>query len=54
MYVFTIKGRAINSKATLQTTVMFSTTEVEYMAITKPFKKSTWLRGFLGEICDDL
>ena len=54
VYVFTIRGCAINSKATLQTIVMFSTTEVEYMAITKPSKKSTWLRAFLGEICDDL
>ncbi|KAG8482688.1 hypothetical protein CXB51_024472 [Gossypium anomalum] len=34
-YVFTIGGCAISWKATLQTTVVLSTTEAEYMAITE-------------------
>ena len=53
-YVFTIGGCIISWNATLQTTVALSTTEVEYMAITKACKETIWLRGFLGEICDDL
>ena len=53
-YVFTIRGCAISWKATLQTTAALSTTEAEYMAITKVCKVAIWLRGLLGEICDDL
>ncbi|KAJ3678046.1 hypothetical protein LUZ60_001849 [Juncus effusus] len=37
-------------KSTLQATVALSSTEAEYMAITKAFKKAIWLKGFVGEM----
>ena len=39
-YVFTIGGYAISWKATLQSTVTLSTTETEYMVVTKACKKA--------------
>ncbi|PHT66519.1 hypothetical protein T459_30944 [Capsicum annuum] len=54
VYVFTIGGFAISWKATLQTTVAFSTTEVEYMAIIEAFKEAIWLKGLFGELGKDL
>ncbi|KAG8486285.1 hypothetical protein CXB51_019701 [Gossypium anomalum] len=39
-YIFTIRGCVISWKATLQTTVALSTTEAEYMAITKACKEA--------------
>ncbi|PHU15135.1 Retrovirus-related Pol polyprotein from transposon TNT 1-94 [Capsicum chinense] len=53
-YVFTIGGCAISWKATLQTTVALSTTEVEYMVITKAFKEAIWLKSLFGELNKDL
>ncbi|KAG8503399.1 hypothetical protein CXB51_001318 [Gossypium anomalum] len=53
-YVFTIGGCAISWKATLQTTVALSTTEVEYMAITEACKEAIWLKGLLSELNEDL
>ena len=53
-YAFTIGGCAISWKVTLHTIVAFSTIKVEYMAITEACKEAIWLKGFLGEICDDL
>ena len=53
-YVFHIEGCAISWKVTFQITIVLSTTEAEYMAITKACKESIWLKGLLGEICDDL
>ncbi|GKV27145.1 hypothetical protein SLEP1_g36348 [Rubroshorea leprosula] len=44
-YVFTLSGCAISWKATLQSTVALSTTEVEYMKITKAVKEALWLKG---------
>ncbi|KAG8475835.1 hypothetical protein CXB51_032770 [Gossypium anomalum] len=53
-YVFTIGGRAISWKATLQTTVALSTTEAEYMAITEACKEAIWLKGLFSELNEDL
>ncbi|KAG8478507.1 hypothetical protein CXB51_028390 [Gossypium anomalum] len=53
-YVFTIEGFAISSKATLQTTVALSTTEVEYMAITEACKEAIWLKGLFSKPNEDL
>ncbi|PHT76169.1 hypothetical protein T459_19691 [Capsicum annuum] len=39
-YVFTIGGCAISWKATLQTTIILSTTEAKYMAITEACKEA--------------
>ena len=39
-YVFPIRGYAISWKATLQSTIALSTTEAEYMALTKACKEA--------------
>ncbi|KAG8473113.1 hypothetical protein CXB51_035076 [Gossypium anomalum] len=44
----------IGWKATLQTTVALSTTEAEYMAITKACKKAIWLKGLFSKLNEDL
>ncbi|KAG8491200.1 hypothetical protein CXB51_014356 [Gossypium anomalum] len=53
-YVFTIRGCAINWKATLQTTVALFTTEAEYMAIAEACKKVIWLKGLFSELNEEL
>ncbi|KAG8480706.1 hypothetical protein CXB51_025391 [Gossypium anomalum] len=53
-YVFTIGGCAISWKATLQTTIALSTTEVEYMEITEACKEAIWLKGLFSELNEDL
>ena len=50
-YVFTISGCAVSWKASLQATVTLSTTEAEYMAISKTCKEAIWLRGLYSELC---
>lgn len=50
-YVFIIVGCATSWKASLQTTIALSTTEVEHMAIPKVGKEPVWLRGLYFEIC---
>ncbi|KAG8502523.1 hypothetical protein CXB51_001167 [Gossypium anomalum] len=52
-YVFRIGGCTISWKATLQTTVALSTTEVEYMAITEACKEAIWLKGLFSELNED-
>ncbi|GKV37057.1 hypothetical protein SLEP1_g45126 [Rubroshorea leprosula] len=49
-YVFTLLGCAISWKATLQSTVALSTTEVEYMAITEAIKEALWLKGLVSDL----
>ena len=49
-YLFIIRGCAISWKATLQSTVALSTTEVEYMAVIESCKEALWLRGLFGEL----
>jgi len=34
---------------TLQSTVVLSTTEVEYMAVTEAIKEAIWLRGLVED-----
>ncbi|GJU78181.1 retrotransposon protein, putative, ty1-copia subclass [Tanacetum coccineum] len=46
-YVFTIGGCVVSWKASLQTTVALSTTEAEYMAISKACKEAIWLRKII-------
>nr|CAD40121.3 OSJNBa0061C06.5 [Oryza sativa Japonica Group] len=50
-YVFTIGGCAVSWKASLQATVALSTTEADYMAISKVCKESIWLKGLYTELC---
>ncbi|KAG8499322.1 hypothetical protein CXB51_005880 [Gossypium anomalum] len=53
-YIFTIGGCAISWKVTLQTIVALSTTEAEYMAITRACKEAIWLKGLFSELNEDL
>ena len=53
-YVFINGNCAIGWKVALQTTIMLSTIEIEYMASTEACKEVIWLRGLLGEICGGL
>jgi len=49
-YVFTLSECAISWKATLQSKVAFSTTEVEYMATVEVVKEAFWLRDLAGDL----
>ena len=49
-YVLTLSGYAISWKATLQSTIVLSITEAEYMALTKSFNELMWLTVLLGKI----
>nr|GEZ98961.1 retrovirus-related Pol polyprotein from transposon TNT 1-94 [Tanacetum cinerariifolium] len=49
-YVFMVHGCVVSWKATLQHVVALSTTEVEYMVLTKVVKESIWLQGLLIEL----
>nr|GEV55292.1 copia LTR rider [Tanacetum cinerariifolium] len=44
-YVFTIRNSVVSWKPTLQPSVALSTTEVEYIALTKAAKEGIWLKG---------
>lgn len=48
-YVFTFVGAAINLISRLQQVVALSTTEAEYVALTKGAKEMIWLQHLLGE-----
>ena len=52
--VFTIGGCAISWKATLQSTVAFTTIDAEYMAVIEACKEALWLKGLFGELSDQL
>ncbi|XP_070016936.1 secreted RxLR effector protein 161-like [Nicotiana sylvestris] len=49
-YVFSFVKAPISWKSTLQSTVVLSTTEAEYMAITEVVKEAIWLQGLLKEL----
>ncbi|GJX74338.1 retrovirus-related pol polyprotein from transposon TNT 1-94 [Tanacetum coccineum] len=49
-YTFLVQGCVVSCKATLQHVMALSTTEVEYMALTKAVKEAIWLRGLLEEL----
>ncbi|OMO73383.1 Integrase, catalytic core [Corchorus capsularis] len=49
-YIFTLYGCAIRWKATLQATVVLSTTEAEYMSLTEGIKEGMWLHGLVDSL----
>uniref|UniRef100_A0A2N9HBW1 Integrase catalytic domain-containing protein n=1 Tax=Fagus sylvatica TaxID=28930 RepID=A0A2N9HBW1_FAGSY len=49
-YVFTLSGRPICWKSTLQSIVAMSTTEAEYMAVAEATKEALWLKGLVKEL----
>ncbi|XP_070015929.1 secreted RxLR effector protein 161-like [Nicotiana sylvestris] len=49
-YVFTFAKAPVSWKFTLQSTVVLSTTEAEYMAIIEAVKEAIWLQGLLKEL----
>nr|GEY60693.1 retrotransposon protein, putative, Ty1-copia subclass [Tanacetum cinerariifolium] len=49
-YVFMVHGCVVSWKAILQHVVVLSTTEPDYMALTKAVKESIWLKGLLIEL----
>ena len=49
-YVFTLCGSVISWKATLQSIVALSTTEVEYMVAMEAVKKIVWLKDLVGDL----
>nr|GEU64869.1 retrotransposon protein, putative, Ty1-copia subclass [Tanacetum cinerariifolium] len=49
-YAFLVQGCVVSWKAMLQHVVALSTTEAEYMALTKAVKEAIWLRGLLKEL----
>ncbi|GAA0159880.1 transmembrane signal receptor [Lithospermum erythrorhizon] len=49
-YVFTLGGTVVSRRATLQSTMIFSTIEAEYMALTEAAKEGIWLRGLFSDL----
>ena len=49
-YVFTLGGSVVSWKVTLHPTVTLSTTEAEYMGLTKSAKEGIWLKGFVSDL----
>nr|GEX59931.1 uncharacterized mitochondrial protein AtMg00810-like [Tanacetum cinerariifolium] len=49
-YTFLVPGCVVSWKATLQHVVALSTTEVEYMVLTKAVKEAIWLKGLLEKL----
>lgn len=49
-YVFTLFGNTVSWKASLQHVVALSTTEAEYIGITKAVKEALWLKGLINEL----
>ena len=49
-YVFTLCGSVISWKATLQSTVALSTTEIEYMTATEAMKEAIWFKSLVGDL----
>ncbi|XP_031267729.1 secreted RxLR effector protein 161-like [Pistacia vera] len=49
-FVFTLWGNVVNWKSKLQHMVTLSSTESEYVALTKAAKEAKWLKGFVNEL----
>lgn len=49
-YLFTLYGNLVSWKANLQSIVALSTTESEYIALTKAIKEVIWLKGLVNEL----
>ena len=52
--MFTIGGCVISWKATLQSTIVLSTTEAKYMVVNEACKETLWLKGLFRELSDQL
>jgi hypothetical protein len=48
-YLFTLSGGPICWKSTLQSIIVMSTTEAEYMAVAEAAKEALWLKGLVKE-----
>ena len=49
-YVITLLGTLVSWKSTLQSTIVLSTIEVEYMTLIEAVKETIWLEGLLDEL----
>ena len=49
-YALTLCGSVVSWKATLQLTMTFSTTEVEYMALKEAAKEEIWLKRLVSDL----
>ena len=49
-FLMTFKGGVVSWQSKLKKCVALSTTEVEYIAITKGCKEALWMRKFLEEL----
>ena len=49
-YMFTLTKAPVSWRPTLQSTVALSTTETEYMAMTKAIKEAIWLHGLVEDL----
>jgi len=49
-YAFMIDNSLVSWKETLQPAVDLSTTEAEYMALTKAIKEGIWLKGLISNL----
>ena len=49
-YAFTLSDCAISWKVTLQSTVILSITEAQYMIVTETVKEAIWLRGLIENL----
>ena len=48
--MFTLTKASMSWRSTLQSTVAFSTTEVEYMVVTEAIKEAIWLHGLVEDL----
>jgi len=48
--VFALGGSIVSWKVTLQPLLTLSTTEAEYMALTKAVKEGIWLKGLVSDL----
>lgn len=46
-FMFTFAGRAVSLQSKLQKVVVLSTTDAEYIAVTKACKEMLWMKRFL-------
>ena len=49
-YVFTLSQAPVSWRSILQFTVVLSTTEAEYMAMTEAIKEAIWFQGLLDDL----
>lgn len=49
-YVFQLCGSCVSQRATLQHTIVLSTTKPEFISLAEAVKEAIWLYGFLGDL----